>query len=140
MTFVCWRDVRTSRRRTSRPHQRAIKEYGALRRTVYARYLVDETDRRRTARQLNKGENLHALRRCLAYASEEAIRRRRHEQQTEQMWCLTLATNAIVCRSTEPTLSTSTGNSPNSTPTATARCVYPTPRAAATDRRPTAAA
>jgi TnpA family transposase len=45
----------------------AIKEYGALRRTVYAaRYLADETYRRRIARQLNKGENLHALRRSLA--------------------------------------------------------------------------
>jgi TnpA family transposase len=80
----------------------AIKEYGALRRTVYAaRYLADETYRRRIARQLNKGENLHALRRSLAYASEGALRRRHHEQQTEQMWCLTLATNAIVCWSTE---------------------------------------
>ncbi|MGC5051665.1 Tn3 family transposase [Micromonospora sp. DT48] len=80
----------------------AIKEYGALRRTVYAaRYLADETYRRRIARQLNKGENLHALRRSLAYAGEGAIRRRHHEQQTEQMWCLTLATNAIVCWSTE---------------------------------------
>ncbi|WP_349877130.1 Tn3 family transposase [Micromonospora sp. HUAS YX12] len=80
----------------------AIKEYGALRRTVYAaRYLADETYRRRIARQLNKGENLHALRRSLAYAGEGAIRRRHLEQQTEQMWCLTLATNAIVCWSTE---------------------------------------
>ncbi|UWP83135.1 transposase [Dactylosporangium fulvum] len=37
------------------------RQYGALRRTVYAaRYLADETYRRRIARQLNKGENLHA--------------------------------------------------------------------------------
>jgi hypothetical protein len=42
-----------------------------------------------------------ALRRSLAYAGEGALRRRHHEQQTEQMWCLTLATNAIVCWSTE---------------------------------------
>jgi hypothetical protein len=28
-------------------------------------------------------------------------RRWHHEQQTEQMWCLTLAANAIVCWSTE---------------------------------------
>jgi hypothetical protein len=80
----------------------AIKEYGALRRTVYAaRYLADETYRRRIARQLNKGENLHALRRSLAYAGAGAVRRRHHEQQTEQMWCLTLATNAIVTWTTE---------------------------------------
>lgn len=80
----------------------AIKEYGALRRTVYAaRYLADETYRRRISRQLNKGENLHSLRRSLAYVGEGALRRRHHEQQTEQMWCLTLATNAIVRWSTE---------------------------------------
>ncbi|UWP87283.1 transposase [Dactylosporangium fulvum] len=29
------------------------------------------------------------------------MRRRHHEQQTEQMWCLTLATNGIVCWSAE---------------------------------------
>ena len=80
----------------------AIKEYGALRRTVYAaRYLADETYRRRIGRQLNKGENLHALKRSLAYAGEGALRRRHHEQQAEQMWCLTLATNAVVTWTTE---------------------------------------
>ena len=80
----------------------AIKEYGALRRTVYAaRYLADETYQRRIGRQLNKGENLHALKRSLAYAGEGALRRRHHEQQAEQMWCLTLATNAIVTWTTE---------------------------------------
>ncbi len=41
------------------------------------------------------------LRRELAYAGEGAVRRRHHEQQTEQMWCLTLATNAIVTWTTE---------------------------------------
>jgi TnpA family transposase len=79
-----------------------IKEYGALRRTIYAaRYLADEAYRRKIARQLNKGENLHSLRRDLAYANEGALRRRHHEEQTEQMWCLTLATNAIVTWTTE---------------------------------------
>jgi Tn3 transposase DDE domain len=61
---------------------------------------ADETYRRRITRQLNKGENLHALRRSLAYAGEGALRRH-HEQQTEQMWCLTLAANAIVTWTTE---------------------------------------
>ncbi|MFF9202207.1 Tn3 family transposase [Streptomyces sp. NPDC014986] len=71
-------------------------------RTLYAtRYLADETYRRRISRQLNKGENLHALCRSLAHAAEGALRRRHHEQQSEQMWCLTVATNAIVCWSTE---------------------------------------
>src|SRR5664279_4065633 len=45
---------------------------------------------------LNKGENLRALRRDLFYASEGAIRHHNPEQQTEQAWCLTIATNAIV--------------------------------------------
>jgi len=75
----------------------AIKEYGALRRTVYAaRYLADETYQRRIGRQLNKGENVHALKRSLAYAGEGALRRRHHEEQAEQMWCLTLATNTVI--------------------------------------------
>jgi len=37
----------------------------------------------------------------LAYAGEGAIRRRRHEEQAGQMWCLTLATNAVVTWTTE---------------------------------------
>ncbi len=112
----------------------AIKEYGALRRTVYAaRYLADETYRRRITRQLNKGENLHALRRSLAYAGEGALRRRHHEQQTEQMWCLTLATNAVVT-STAPTPSTSTASWPSSTPTATGRYAS-SPRRSRPDER-----
>ena len=78
-----------------------MKEYGALRRTVYAaRYLSDQTYRRKIARQLNKGENLHALRRGLPYAGR-ARSAPHHEQQTEQMWCLTLATNAIITWTTE---------------------------------------
>ncbi|MET8211768.1 Tn3 family transposase [Streptomyces sp. NPDC005373] len=57
--------------------------------------------RRRIARQLNRGENLHALRRELvASAGEGAVRRRHHEQLSEQMWCLT-ATNAIAIWTTE---------------------------------------
>jgi TnpA family transposase len=91
-----------SSRRQQNALAAAIKEYGALRRTIYAgRYLADETYRRRIGRQLNKGENLHALQRSLAYAGEGALRRRYHEQQTEQMWCLTLATNAVVTWTTE---------------------------------------
>nr|WP_089020113.1 Tn3 family transposase [Micromonospora coriariae] len=46
--------------------------------------MADGTYRRRIARQLNKGENVHALRRSLAYAGEGALRRRHHEQQTER--------------------------------------------------------
>lgn len=80
----------------------ALKEYGALRRTIYAsKYLSDPDYRRKIARQLNKGESLHALRRDLLYAHEGMIRARQLEDQTEQAWCLTLATNAVIAWTTE---------------------------------------
>jgi hypothetical protein len=63
----------------------AIKEYGALRRTVYADgHLADQTYRRRIGRQLNKGENYTRSRG--RPPAPGALRRRHHEQ----MWCLTL--------------------------------------------------
>lgn len=63
----------------------ALKEYGALRRTIYAaKYLSDPDYRRRIARQLNKGESLHALRPDLLYAHEGMIRARHLKGQTEQ--------------------------------------------------------
>lgn len=80
----------------------ALKEYGALRRTIYAaKYLSDPDYRRKISRQLNKGESLHALRRDLLYAHEGMIRARHLEDQTEQAWCLTLATNAVIAWTTE---------------------------------------
>ncbi|GAB2719059.1 Tn3 family transposase [Arthrobacter bambusae] len=80
----------------------ALKEYGALRRTIYAaRYPADPAYRRKISRQLNKGESLHALKRDLLYAHEGAVRARHLEQQTEQAWCLTLVTNAVVAWTTE---------------------------------------
>jgi TnpA family transposase len=80
----------------------ALKEYGALRRTIYAaRYLSDPAYRRKISRQLNKGESLHALKRDLLYAHEGTVRARHLEQQTEQAWCLTLVTNAVVTWTTE---------------------------------------
>ncbi len=66
----------------------ALKEYGALRRTIYAaRYLSDPAYRRKISRQLNRGESLHALKRDLLYAHEGTVRARHLEQQTEQAWC-----------------------------------------------------
>ncbi|WSG61149.1 transposase [Nocardia sp. NBC_01730] len=80
----------------------ALKEYGALRRTIYAaKYLSDPDYRRKISRQLNKGESLPALRRDLLYAHEGMIRVRHLEAQTEQAWCLTLATNAVIAWTTE---------------------------------------
>ncbi|AHH97577.1 Tn3 family transposase [Kutzneria albida] len=80
----------------------ALREYGAIRRTIYAaRYLADPAYRRKISRQLNKGESLHALKRDLLYAHEGAVRARHLEAQTEQAWCLTLVTNAVVAWTTE---------------------------------------
>ncbi len=80
----------------------ALKEYGALQRTVYAaRYLSDPAYRRKIVRQLNKEESLHALKRDLLYAHEGAFRARHLEQQTEQAWCLTLVTNSVIAWTTE---------------------------------------
>lgn len=80
----------------------ALKEYGLLRRTIYAaRYLSDEAYRRRITRQLNKGESLHALRRDLCYAHEGKVRHRHHQDQSEQALCLTVVANAIVAWTSE---------------------------------------
>ncbi len=80
---------------------REQSQYGKLIRTVHAvRYLVDEAYQRKIARQLNKGETLHALRRDLLFAQDGALRRRHHDQQTEQALCHTLVTNAIIAWNT----------------------------------------
>lgn len=80
----------------------ALKEWGTLRRTIHsAKYLADPVYRRKIARQLNKSESLHALRRDLHYANQGTIRRRHLDQQTEQAWCLTVLTNAVITWSTE---------------------------------------
>ena len=45
---------------------------------------------------LNKGEALHALRRFLFFAHEGKVQHRQADQQTNQVLCLNLVTNAIV--------------------------------------------
>ena len=76
---------------------RALLEYGRAVRTLFIiRYLADPELQRRVHRQLNKGESLHALRRRLFYANQGHVRRRHHEAQTEQAFCLTVVTNAVV--------------------------------------------
>lgn len=77
----------------------ALVEFGGLQRTLYAlRYLADEAYRQRITRQLNKAEALHSLRRDLFFTHDGAVRRRHHEQQTEQALCLSLVVNSIICR------------------------------------------
>ena len=80
----------------------ALKEWGMLRRTIHAaRYLSDPAYRRKIARQLNKGESLHALRRDLRYARQGTITQPHLPGQTEQAWCLTVLTNSVITWTTE---------------------------------------
>jgi hypothetical protein len=51
-------------------------------------------------RQLNKGEQLHALRRAIFYANEGHIRQRTPEQQAEQALCLAIVVNTIIAWNT----------------------------------------
>ena len=60
------------------------------------RYAESEDLRRRIGRQLNKGEELHALRRFLFFANERHVRKRQPEEQTEQALCLNLLTDAVI--------------------------------------------
>ncbi|MFI9597766.1 Tn3 family transposase [Nonomuraea sp. NPDC052265] len=80
----------------------ALKEWGRMRRTIHAaRYLSAPVYRRKISRQLNKGESLHALRRDLHYAQQGTLVRPHFQDQTEQAWCLTLLTNAVITWTTE---------------------------------------
>ena len=63
--------------------------------------LSDPAYRRKIARQLNKGESLHALRRDLHYAQQGTIGKPLLADQTEQAWCLTVLTNAVITWTSE---------------------------------------
>ena len=63
-------------------------------------WLADEELRGRIDRQLNKGEQLHALRRAIFYANEGHVRQRTPEQQSEQALCLSIVVNAIIAWNT----------------------------------------
>lgn len=76
---------------------RVLQEYGRLVKTVFIlRYLESEPYRRRIGAQLNKGEQLHQLRRFLFFGGDRKIRRRHEEGQNNQAGCLNLLTNAVV--------------------------------------------
>jgi len=79
------------------PLTEAVQEYGRLIKTNFVlAWLADEELRTRVGRQLNNGEQLHALRRAIFYANEGHIRQRTPEQQAEQAPCLAIVVNAII--------------------------------------------
>ena len=76
---------------------RALRDLGRLAKTQFILRGIENPDyRRRIHRQLNQGEALHALRRFLFFAHEGKVQRRQADQQTNQVLCLNLVTNAIV--------------------------------------------
>ena len=76
---------------------RAIQEYGRLQKTLFLlRYAESEDLRKRVGRQLNKGEDLHALRSFLFFAGEGKIKKRDPEDQGDQALCLNLLTDAVI--------------------------------------------
>ena len=76
---------------------RALRDLGRLVKTQFILRWIENPDYRRPIhRQLNKGEALHALRRFLFFAHEGKVQRRQADQQTNQVLCLNLVTNAIV--------------------------------------------
>lgn len=79
----------------------ALQEYGRLQKTIFLlRYTRDVDLRKRINRQLNKGEELHALRRFLFFANEGHVRKRQIEEQTDQALCLNLVTNTVMAWNT----------------------------------------
>jgi TnpA family transposase len=80
---------------------RALQEYGRLQKTIFLlRYAQDVDLRKRVSRQLNKGEELHALRRFIFFANEGHVRKRQIEEQADQALCLNLVTNAVIAWNT----------------------------------------
>jgi TnpA family transposase len=79
------------------PLAQALQEYGRLIKSNFVLdWLADQELRSRVGRQLNKGEQLHALRRAIFYANEGHVRQRTPEQQSEQALCLAIVINAII--------------------------------------------
>ena len=79
------------------PLAKALLEHGKLLRTVHAiHWFADEVFRRRTGRQLNRGESVNDLRRHLWVAQRGNVHHRHHDDQTMQAHCHTLLTNACI--------------------------------------------
>ena len=76
---------------------RALQEYGRLQKTLFIlRYAEDLDLKRRVGRQLNKGEELGALKDFLFFADDGNVRKRPPEEQTDQALCLSLLVDAVI--------------------------------------------
>lgn len=74
-----------------------LQEYGRLVKTTFIlRYLQSQPMRRRIHAQLNKGEQLHALRAWLWFGGDGHLRRKQEDAQQETAGCLNVLTNLVV--------------------------------------------
>src|SRR5476651_112114 len=79
----------------------AIAEIGRIDKTVHVlRYLDDESMRRGTLVQLNRGEGRHQLARIVFHGKRGELRQRYREGQEDQLGALGLVVNVIVLRNT----------------------------------------
>ncbi len=80
---------------------KAIQEYGRLQKTLFIlRYAEDLDLRKRVNRQLNKGEELGALKDFLFFANDGNVRKRQPEEQTDQALCLSLLVDTVIAWNT----------------------------------------
>ncbi len=76
---------------------RALQEFGKLEKTVFIlHYIQDPVFRRDINSQLNKGEQIHALRQFIHFANEGKMRKHLEEGQINETSCLNVFTNAVI--------------------------------------------
>ncbi len=75
----------------------AVAEIGRIDKTIHClTFIDDETKRRRTLTQLNRGEDRHKLARAVFHGKRGELRQRYREGQEDQLGALGLVVNAII--------------------------------------------
>jgi TnpA family transposase len=75
----------------------ALAEFGRIEKTLHIlTYIDDESRRRATLRQLNRGEGRHSLAREIFHGKRGELRQRYREGQEDQLGALGLALNIVV--------------------------------------------
>src|SRR5580658_5947728 len=75
----------------------AVAELGRIDKTIHClTYIDDESKRRRTLTQLNRGEDRHKLARAVFHGKRGELRQRYREGQEDQLGALGLVVNIIV--------------------------------------------
>ena len=75
----------------------AVAELGRIDKTIHAlTYMADESKRRRTLTQLNRGEDRHKLARAVFHGKRGELRQRYREGQEDQLGALGLVVNIII--------------------------------------------